>query len=49
MKKLRIPMVYRNSKELEAFMALSFETYAAFLKERGLTQEHKEDPRQVRA
>jgi tripartite-type tricarboxylate transporter receptor subunit TctC len=38
MKKLRIPIVYRNSKELGEYVAVSFGVYSNFLKEMGLAK-----------
>jgi tripartite-type tricarboxylate transporter receptor subunit TctC len=38
MKKLRIPIVYRNSKALGEYVARSFEVYSKFLKEMGLAK-----------
>jgi hypothetical protein len=38
MKKLRIPIVYRNSKELGEYVARNVEVYSKFLKEMGLTK-----------
>jgi hypothetical protein len=38
MKKLRIPIVYRNSKELGEYVARSYEIYSTFLKEMGLAK-----------
>ena len=38
MKKLRVPIVYRNSKDLDAYARRGFETYSTFLKEMGLTK-----------
>ena len=38
MKEMRVPIVYRNSKELDAYMRRSFNEYAQFLKEMGLVK-----------
>ena len=38
MKKLRIPIVYRNSKELGEYVARNVEVYSKFLKEMELTK-----------
>jgi tripartite-type tricarboxylate transporter receptor subunit TctC len=38
MKKLRWPIVYRNSKELGKYVACNVEVYSKFLKEMELTK-----------
>lgn len=38
MKKLRLPIVYRNSKDLGEYVARNFELYAKYLKDMGLAQ-----------
>lgn len=38
MKDLRLPIVYRNSKDLNAYVAHNYETYGRMLKDLGLTQ-----------